>query len=137
MRGTSLARAAARALTGYTYATLGYSTFTAPGKRVDIAAPFLDRARSVLPIPVDTTTVVRASGLTQAAAGTLLAAGIKPRFMALTIFATLVPTTLVGHAYWTMDDPAARGGQQVQFRKNMALLGGLIFCALDKPRRRG
>lgn len=136
MRATSLVRAAARALTGYTYATLGYNTFQNPGKRVDVAAPLLDKARSVVPIPVDNEAMVRASGLAQAAAGTLLAGGIMPRVMATAILATMVPTTLAGHAYWRLDDPAARGGQQVQFRKNMALLGGLLFCAIDKPRRR-
>jgi uncharacterized membrane protein YphA (DoxX/SURF4 family) len=136
MRAQTLVRVAARALTGYTYVTLGYSSFKTPGRRVEAAAPLLAKARTVVSIPAEDEALVKANGLTQAGAGALLAAGILPRWAALAIFGTLVPTTLAGHDYWNVDDPAQRGAQQVQFRKNMALLGGLLFCALDSGGRR-
>ena len=39
-----------------------------------------------------------------------------------------------GHAYWAIEDPATRKIQRIQFHKNLAMIGGLIFSALDEPR---
>ncbi len=58
---------------------------------------------------------------------------VSPRLSALTLAASLVPTTLAGHAYWKIEDPAARKVQRIQFHKNMAMIGGLLFAALDAP----
>jgi uncharacterized membrane protein YphA (DoxX/SURF4 family) len=44
--------------------------------------------------------------------------------------ASLVPTTLAGHAFWTVDDPEQRKQQLAHFAKNLAILGGLILAAL-------
>jgi uncharacterized membrane protein YphA (DoxX/SURF4 family) len=68
--------------------------------------------------------------------GTLLALGRAPRLSALALAGSLIPTTLAGHAYWTVEDPAARKQQRIHFHKNMALIGGLLFAALDQPRAR-
>ncbi|HTP13244.1 MAG TPA: DoxX family protein [Bacteroidota bacterium] len=47
---------------------------------------------------------------------------------ALVIF--LVPVTFVMHAYWKVQDPMAKMGESVNFRKNLALLGAtLIYMA--------
>jgi uncharacterized membrane protein YphA (DoxX/SURF4 family) len=46
----------------------------------------------------------------------------------------LIPTTLAGHSYWTIEDPDVRKIQRIQFHKNLAMIGGLIFSALDEPR---
>lgn len=135
MSARQLVRMAARTLTGYTYSTLGMDAFREPGGRVSTAAPALSALRKVVPLPEDDELLVRANGLTQAVAGGLLAAGVAPRLMAAVIAGTLVPTTLAGHAFWKIDDPAAKAGQRVQFRKNSALLGGLLFCLLDDPAR--
>jgi putative oxidoreductase len=43
----------------------------------------------------------------------------------------MVPTTWAGHAYWQVEDPAARKAQRIQFHKNLAMIGGLLFVALD------
>jgi uncharacterized membrane protein YphA (DoxX/SURF4 family) len=69
----------------------------------------------------------------QVLAGTALALGLAPRLSALALAGSLVPTTLAGHAYWTIEDPAARKLQRIQFHKNLALIGGLLFAALDEP----
>ena len=66
------------------------------------------------------------------AGGTLLALGIAPRLSALVLAGSLVPTTLAGHSYWTVEDPAARKIQRIQFHKNLAMIGGLLFAALDQ-----
>jgi hypothetical protein len=41
-----------------------------------------------------------------------------------------VPTTLGGHAFWTVDDPVQGAQQRAHFAKNLAILGGLILAAL-------
>lgn len=64
-------------------------------------------------------------------AGTLLALGVLPRSSALALVGSLVPTTIAGHGFWAVEDPTARKLQRVQFHKNMAMIGGLLFAALD------
>jgi|tagenome__1003787_1003787.scaffolds.fasta_scaffold19147455_1 putative oxidoreductase len=53
----------------------------------------------------------------------MLALGVLPRLSALALVASMVPTTLAGRAYWSLEDPAAR------------MIGGLLFAVLDRPRR--
>jgi putative oxidoreductase len=67
----------------------------------------------------------------QAACGVLLALGVAPRLSAVVLAGSMIPTTLAGHCFWTVDDPEVREQQQVQFHKNMAMIGGLLFAALD------
>ena len=131
-----LLRVVARVLTGSTYVMLGYDALRAPGGRVGVAAPTLARLRSVVPVPVpaDDELVVRANAAAQVAAGAALALGKAPRLSALVLAGSLVPTTAAGHAFWTHEDPATRKQQQVQFHKNMAMIGGLLFAVLDRPR---
>lgn len=126
---TTLARTIARALIGSTFARLGYDAFHAPGGRADAAGPLLEMIRKVAPIPGDHT-MVRFNGAAQSVAGTALAAGIAPRASAAALIGSLAPTTLAGHPFWQLDDPAARAGQRVQFQKNLALLGGLLLIML-------
>jgi hypothetical protein len=66
----------------------------------------------------------------------IAAAGIRPRLAALASAGSLVPTTLAGHAFWTLDDPAQRKQQQIQFTKNLAMLGGLLYAVAGGPARR-
>lgn len=60
--------------------------------------------------------------------GLALAFGIFPRMAALALIAFLVAATFVGHAFWL----AAAGtpvfvGQLINFLKNLAMIGGLLF----------
>ncbi len=123
----------ARILTASTFARLGSDAVRAPGGRVDIAAPVLAGIRKVVPLPEDDELVVRGNAAVQVVAGTLLALGWAPRLSALALAGSLVPTTVAGHAYWSIEDPAARKVQQIQFHKNLAMIGGLLFAALDEP----
>jgi len=132
---TSSLRVVARVLTGSTYAILGAAAVREPGGRVQQAAPVLNAMRKVVPMPKDDLKIVRANGAVQAAAGTLLALGWFPRISALALAGSLVPTTLAGHAFWTIEDPVVKNIQRIQFHKNMAMIGGLLFAALDADRR--
>jgi uncharacterized membrane protein YphA (DoxX/SURF4 family) len=126
-------RPAARALTGSTYVLLGFDALREPGGRVDQAAPVLATIRKVAPLPEDDELVVRGNAAVMVAGGTLLALGIAPRLSALALACSLIPTTLAGHSYWAIEDPAVRKQQRIQFHKNMALLGGLLLAVIDEP----
>jgi uncharacterized membrane protein YphA (DoxX/SURF4 family) len=124
-------RPAARILTGSTYALLGYDALREPGGRVDLARPVIAAVRSAVPLPEDDELIVKVNAGVQVAAGAMLALGVAQRLSALTLAASLVPTTLAGHSYWTLEDPAARKAQRIQFHKNMAMIGGLLFAVID------
>jgi putative oxidoreductase len=127
-------RVAARVFTGSTYAILGMDALRAPGSRPEQAAATLAAIRRVCPVlPEDDKLLVQANAAVMVGAGTLLALGRLPRLSALTLAASLIPTTLAGHSYWTIEDPLARKTQRIQFHKNLAMLGGLLLAAIDRP----
>ncbi len=127
--GSSLLQSAGRMLTAPIFITGGYAALTQPGGRVVMAGQTLDAMREYLPIlPEDDELLVRANGALQLAAGTTLLLGIKPRLSALALAASLVPTTLAGHAYWEMDEQNA-AAHKTHFQKNVAALGGLLLVA--------
>jgi putative oxidoreductase len=87
-------------------------------------------------VPLDPELAVRANGAAMLAGGAALALGIWPRLAAGVLAGTIVPTTLAGHPYWQIDDPAARRQQRVHFFKNLGLLGGALLVCAERPARR-
>ena len=126
-------RPAARIFTGSTYVLLGFDALRAPGARVEQAGPVLAAIRKVVPIPDDDELVVRANAAVQVVCGAMLALGRAQRVSALLLAGSLIPTTLAGHSYWAVEDPAARKIQRIQFHKNLAMIGGLLYAVLDEP----
>jgi uncharacterized membrane protein YphA (DoxX/SURF4 family) len=55
--------------------------------------------------------------------------GIYPRIAAIAVIAFLVPATLVGHGFWQVVSTPAYIPQLLQFLKNAAMTGGLLFIA--------
>jgi len=118
----------------------GLAAFRQPAKLADRARPVTDRLeptiRALHPsLPTDAETLVRVNGAAQVAGGVLLATGHATTPAALLLAGSLVPTTLAGHAFWDIEDPAQRNLQRVQFLKNVGLFGGLLLAALDKEGR--
>ena len=70
-------------------------------------------------------------------AGLALATGRLPRLSSLILAGTLVPTTLAGHRFWEKSDSGERQAQQIQFTKNLSMLGGLLIAAVDLEGRPG
>ena len=64
----------------------------------------------------------------------MLVVGWKARWGALALIVFMVPTTLIFHAYWAVP-PEQAYGQMVQFQKNLAMLGGLLFALFSGPGR--
>lgn len=62
-------------------------------------------------------------------AGFALAFGILPRLSAIALFAFLVPATFVSHSFWLAAGTPAFQAQVINFCKNTAILGGLLFIA--------
>lgn len=74
--------------------------------------------------------LAQAHGVTNLVGGLALATGRFPRLAALGLAAGLVPTTLLGHAFWSA--PAdQKQMQQINFLKNVSLIGGLLVAAAD------
>ncbi len=53
--------------------------------------------------------------------------GIWPRLTALAMIAFVASATLVSHRYWEFTDEAARRAQEINFYKNLGIIGGLLF----------
>ena len=62
--------------------------------------------------------------------GLALAFGIFQRVAAVALIAFLVAATFVGHAFWlAAADTPVFVGQLINFLKNVAIMGGLLFVA--------
>lgn len=70
--------------------------------------------------------------LVELVGGLMLAAGWKARWAAAAIFVYLVPVTLVFHAFWAVP-PEQVLAQTIQFQKNLAIMGGMLYVALTGP----
>lgn len=69
-------------------------------------------------------------GATNLVGGLALATGRFPRLASLGLAAGLVPTTLLGHAFWSAPEDQKQM-QQINFMKNLSLLGGLLIAFAD------
>lgn len=115
-----LLRRLSRLLLAAPFVVLGYEAAAEPGGRVDLAADL------GVPHPE---TAVRLNGAAMVVGGVALGLGVLPRAAATGLVASLVPTTLAGHRFWTHEDPAKRKTNRIQFLKNLGLLGGLVATA--------
>lgn len=109
-----------------------------------VAAPVTDKLRDTaakaapqVPLPTDARQWVRLNGAVQLGAGLALATGRAPRLAASLLAGSTVFTTVAGHRFWDESQPEARAQQQVQFFKNVSMVGGLLIAAADTEGRPG
>lgn len=69
------------------------------------------------------------SGAIALLGGLSILLGFKARYGAWLIVIFLVPVTLMIHNYWTVAEPMMRQMQQVNFMKNLAMLGAALLIA--------
>jgi uncharacterized membrane protein YphA (DoxX/SURF4 family) len=129
-------RTAARALLGAIFVFSGARALANPEPLVANAKRVTDRVGPLLEktdprLPSDARTLVRINGAVQITSGLMLATGRMARPAAALLAGSLVPTTVAAHAFWVIDDPIERQQHQIQFLKNMGLLGGLLLAAAD------
>jgi len=120
-------RAVGRVALAAMFITGGADALFDPGPRAPKAAG--------IGVPLDPEVAVRANGAAMLAAGAALALGVWPRLAAAVLAGSLVPTTLAGHPYWQMEDPAMRRQQRIHFFKNVGLFGGALLVLSERRRR--
>lgn len=130
-------RRLARPMLAAVFVTGGIDALRHPGGRVELAAPVVKKASELAGTPNDPELMVRANGALMALSGAMLATGRMPRLASALLAASLVPTTAVGHKFWAEREAGARKMQQIQFMKNMGLLGGVMLAAVDTEGKPG
>jgi len=79
-------------------------------------------------VPLGLVPLIMISGrILEGAAGIALAFGVFPRLAAFALFAFLVPATFVSHSFWLAAGTPAFQSQLINFSKNAAIWGGLLF----------
>ncbi len=76
------------------------------------------------------------SGVLLVLGGASVLLGLFPILGLLLLILFLVPTSVLIHNFWTIEDPQARAADQINFLKNMALTGAalaLMYGAADWP----
>ena len=77
---------------------------------------------------------VAATGALLIAGSTSVLLGVKPKWGTLAIMTFLGGISPIMHDFWRLDDPSERFNQQVNFTKNMALLGAaLALMGVEEP----
>jgi putative oxidoreductase len=122
----------ARPMLASMFVSGGYATLRHPEAIASAAEPVvMPLAARIKQLPKDPEQLVRINSSVQLAAGALFALGRFPRASALALAVTLVPSTLAGHPYWTIESPEERSRQRVHFYKNVSMMGGLLLAAAD------
>ncbi|AKL64364.1 MULTISPECIES: DoxX family membrane protein [Streptomyces] len=125
-------RRLARPMLAAPLVTGGLRTLRRPEAAAEAAGPVVRAVGKRLPVLAgDPLQLVRVTGAIQATAGLLLATGRAPRLAALTLAATLVPTSLATHAFWKVEDPEERARQRAHFLTDLSALGGLLIASAD------
>lgn len=97
--------------------------------RVSGMAPFA--ASRGVPAP---RAAILGSGVLLALGGLSVLLGVRPTWGVVCLVLFLVPVTFSMHNYWADKDPQARQSNQIQFQKNLAILGGaLMLLAIPQP----
>lgn len=73
--------------------------------------------------------LVPLSGVMALLGGVSILLGFKARYGAWLIVLFLIPVTLIMHRFWGLSDPAQAAMQQINFMKNVAMLGGALLIA--------
>ncbi len=121
-----------RSLLAPMFVTGGLDAIRHPETKESKAAVVTGPITETLGLADETQTLIRLNGGVQVVGGVLLGFGVLPRVAALTLAASLIPTTLAGHRFWEETDPQAKASQRIQFWKNAAMLGGLVLVTTDR-----
>jgi putative oxidoreductase len=139
----TLMRLVARPMLASMFVVGGYSAIRNPSALAPRVQPVTDRlvplAKRVLPsapIPEDTVTLVRLTGVVQVVAGLALATGKAPRLASLTLAASTLPT-LTAHRFWEESDPGTKADERAHFLKNVSMTGGLLLAGVDTAGKPG
>lgn len=138
----AITRRLARPLLGSAFFVGSYQVLKNPTAVAERTRAVTDRVLPALtsrgiPVPSDPVVLARLNAGTQLVAATALALGRAPRLSAGVLAASLAPATLIGHPFWSENDPAARRTHLLQAAKNASIVGGLVIAAFDTEGRPG
>lgn len=138
----SLVRLVARPLLASTFVVGSYSALKNAPQLAEKAKPVADKIvpqlqQAGIPVPQDPVTQVRLNAAVQLVAALALAKGTAPRISSAVLAASIIPTTVAGHAFWAEQDQAAKQQQMLHFAKNTSILGGLALAAVDTAGKPG
>jgi putative oxidoreductase len=126
----SALRAAGRVSLAWMFIHASSAIYRDPTRAAGTAKSFLGKVRGASPVPLpDDRELVRFNAAVQVVTGTMIAANVATRWAAIGLIASMVPTTLAGHPYWELENPVERRTHQLQFNKNLAMIGGLLLLA--------
>ncbi len=124
-------RRIARPLLAAAFVNSGIDALRNPEPRAAMAAGLVHDAAERFGTPDDPLLATRVNAGVMLAGGLGLATGAAPRVSALALSASMVPTTLAGHAFWEAPKEE-QTAQRAQFLKNLGLVAGLLLV-LDTP----
>ena len=137
----TLLRAAARTMLASYFVVSGVKAIRDPAPLVPAAEPLADKfvplVKQYAPeqvanlIPEDAATLVRVNGAAQVLGGLALATGKGRRLGALLLAASILPSTVAKHPFWTRTDPDEKALDRAHFLKNISLLGGVLLASAD------
>lgn len=114
-----------RILYGGFFLLNSYNHFT----RASAMAPYA--ASKGVPAPK---AAILGSGVLLLLGGLSMLLGVEPKLGVLCLVLFLLPVSLTMHNYWADKDPQARQMNEIQFRKNMGLLGAaFMLLAIPEP----
>ena len=109
----------------------GYFVYSSLGHFKNNAALSQYTASKGVPMPKY---AVYFSGILILIGGAGILLGIFVKFAVLCLVLFLIPVSLIMHNFWRVSDPMQKMMEQVNFMKNMALLGGaLMTLAILEP----
>jgi putative oxidoreductase len=68
------------------------------------------------------------AGAVEFSGGLFVVLGFQARLGALGLVVFTIAATMIAHRFWELDGAAYRG-QQIQFSKNLSIIGGLLYVA--------
>ena len=109
-----------RLMLGYIFVVAGY------GKIAGFAGTAKFMASKGMPMvePLLVATII-----IELVGGLMLAVGWKARWAAWAFFLFIIPTTIIFHPVWSSP------GEAIQFNKNLAIMGGMLYVAFMGPGR--
>ena len=126
----------ARVALAYLFIDAGRTVLAHPDGPAVPAARVTDKIKAVVPAleSVPTTTFVRLNAVTHLVGGIALLVSPMTAPAALMLAASLVPTSIAGFPFWTMDGPRRMHAKN-DFAKNVGLMAGLVAIAASTSRR--
>lgn len=131
-----IVRRIARPLLSSIFIFGGYNALRYAAAHKDAAEPVIKKLAAPLGLPEDSELLVRVNGAAMVGGGLLVASGKAPRLGSMILMGSVIPTTLT-HQFWDETDPQKKQAEQVQFFKNLSLVGGLLLAAVDTEGKPG